>query len=565
MVFFICRANLFPLVSFVCASLWSEVFAEKTFFLGSRQQHMSADGLRAGRADLLHDLEQIAGREHRVATEGRVERLEDAIQPIFAAMPKNEHDRLDSAGVRYLLHRHFVQRHGWIVKGLDNGGSSWNSSSPVAVFEGHADEHRDVFEARLAENGFSLHQVAVFAATLEALVHDENRARLDTAYRVTGFENTTRELQSSEVDLVIRAFMLMFVQATNLTSVTVADFERMSSDALELYPTWPDTEQFAYGVRRVVLESVPEEEHQSWSTTLKVVEAIGERYGRWQDKECRDLKAMLLQMEDQGTGRVRLDKFYGSAFTDQNWQFLESIPYLRQLGALDESDPQQMKVIIPNYVNSPANCVASAGFYDVCCIDECEALMGKLETQIRAADATPEQIAKIVASLPSATVDAPRNLGVNLRKRLDDIASQHNGRVPLHGRLFAQWMHHAFPRECTYPHVSGTTRRLTQEDWIQQSSEPLVASAAEIEQLLAETKGADVQIAGYEPSMPWSPEEELFVCRPSLQVTEPKRDMFASCSFSLMSVLAAFFLAVARHNYAKPHFTPNLPVQKYFV
>ena len=36
---------------------------------------------------------------------------------------------------------------------------------------------------------------------------------------------------------------------------------------------------------------------------------------------------------------------------------------------------------------------------------------------------------------------------------MEQVASHHGGKVPLHGRLFAQWLHHAFPRECPYPHV----------------------------------------------------------------------------------------------------------------
>ena len=39
--------------------------------------------------------------------------------------------------------------------------------------------------------------------------------------------------------------------------------------------------------------------------------------------------------------------------------------------------------------------------------------------------------------------------------RLDEIASLHAGPVPLHSRLFRQWMHHAYPRECPYPHEAG--------------------------------------------------------------------------------------------------------------
>merc|ERR1719388_238014 len=39
---------------------------------------------------------------------------------------------------------------------------------------------------------------------------------------------------------------------------------------------------------------------------------------------------------------------------------------------------------------------------------------------------------------------------------LGEIAAVHGGRVPLHGRLFAQWLHYAFPRDCPFPHKAGT-------------------------------------------------------------------------------------------------------------
>ena len=35
--------------------------------------------------------------------------------------------------------------------------------------------------------------------------------------------------------------------------------------------------------------------------------------------------------------------------------------YLRQLGALDESDAETLRVIVPNYILGPSNCVASSG------------------------------------------------------------------------------------------------------------------------------------------------------------------------------------------------------------
>lgn len=49
--------------------------------------------------------------------------------------------------------------------------------------------------------------------------------------------------------------------------------------------------------------------------------------------------------------------------------------------------------------------------------------------------------------MASDTVAAPRELSEGLRVRLQEVAALHGGKVPIHGRLFAQWMHHAFPRE----------------------------------------------------------------------------------------------------------------------
>jgi len=54
----------------------------------------------------------------------------------------------------------------------------------------------------------------------------------------------------------------------------------------------------------------------------------------------------------------------------------------------------------------------------------------------------------------SSTYDTPpRHLPSQLEDKLYEVAARHGGRVPLHGRLFAQWMHFAFPLECPYPQV----------------------------------------------------------------------------------------------------------------
>merc|ERR1719166_968264 len=90
----------------------------------------------------------------------------------------------------------------------------------------------------------------------------------------------------------------------------------------EVYPSWKDTQKWVREVRRQVLDST-EDSRTSFNTTVRVVEAIAEQYGRWEDKECLDLKESLIKLEDGETGRVRLGAFYQAAL-DGAWQFSES-------------------------------------------------------------------------------------------------------------------------------------------------------------------------------------------------------------------------------------------------
>merc|ERR1719454_1707864 len=53
-------------------------------------------------------------------------------------------------------------------------------------------------------------------------------------------------------------------------------------------------------------------------------------------------------------------------------------------------------------------------------------------------------------------------MSAKFHTRLEEISSRGNGRVPLHGRLFAQWLHYAFPHQCPFPHAAGSLRPQTQ-------------------------------------------------------------------------------------------------------
>jgi hypothetical protein len=173
-------------------------------------------------------------------------------------------------------------------------------------------------------------------------------------------------------------------------------------------------------------------------------------YGKWQNADCIAMKEHLMSFDLKRTGRVPLDLFYAQP-PDSIYHFHESVQYLQSIGALDNSSGAMPQVRIANYVLGPTNCIARSAFYSVCCLNECEHLMNEIEGKVQAPIAATEQLLRIASGLTSHSVDAPRQLSKDLVDKLQRIADQHEGAVPIHGRLFAQWLHFAFPNECPYP------------------------------------------------------------------------------------------------------------------
>merc|ERR1719163_2774593 len=195
--------------------------------------------------------------------------------------------------------------------------------------------------------------------------------------------------------------------------MTLKGAQGLIKEMPEIFLAWRETQKFVREVRRKLAK---EDQSVSFALLVKIAETIGEQFGKFQDAECKGLKAALVKMEDRGTGRVRLSDFYKPAANgvDRSWQFQESIGYLRQVGTLDESNSDEPRVMLTNYLTSQANCIASSDYYSVCCIDECEDLMVHLEKSLAAPEATPARIAELISALPSSSVAAPRTLSATL-------------------------------------------------------------------------------------------------------------------------------------------------------
>jgi len=498
----------------------------------------------------------------------RVKEIEDQLAPMYAALPKNAHGKLGHTTVRYALHRLFVQRHGWFVKGLHGtmGSNRSNVSSTVGLLKEQVPAYiQGLFEQRLNGTGFGIHEMSVLAATIEHLVHNEAVKRLSDALRLQNLLPTDM-LTLDQVESALDMYMAAYIIGENLGNMTYDQAMWMLEDMPYVCAAWNDTQEFVRSVRRKITESDSSADQKASGTfdfaiVARMAVRIGEQFGIFQDKKCQQMKEGLLEFEDKMPGRVRLSRFWKSAL-DGEWQFQESKGYLKQLGALDESNLENPRVIIPNYMSSTSNCLASSSFYSVCCHDECEGLMGHLEQEIAAPEANAERIIDLVSKLSSTTVAAPRTLSQDLILKLNQIAIEHGGTVQIHGRLFSQWMHHAFPRDCPYPHVTGTTNPLTPDEWLAATGEEGVASHEEIKHHIE--KNLNNPNSFEEDPLPWVHEEELLFHRPA-RAQKPFETTPFVRNGVIFSALAAFAFSILKFAVSLSKEGPGKKHEKHLV
>jgi len=272
----------------------------------------------------------------------------------------------------------------------------------------------------------------------------------------------------------------------------------------------------------------------SFQDAHQVVGGITKTFQAYWQSECAGMKESLMAMDKHSTGRVPLARFYSTAI-NTDWRFGESEAYLRELGALDESSSWLgAQVIIPNYLQATSNCIVSSAHYLVCCQAECESLMGEIESAIQTPEALPETILNIVRKMTSqATLDhdEPAHLDGNMVEQLNKVAKNHGGKVPLHGRLFAQWLHYVFPHECPFPHKSGVTSATTPFEY----GNNHLASSDDMKKHASNTTALDISVTKEELQWmsQWSADEELMM------------DYSDGQSWSYLFVLCTMLLAVA--------------------
>jgi len=446
----------------------------------------------------------------------RATEIERKMAKTYQALPKNENGRLAPATVRYIVHNYFQKEHGWLIEGLDPTTVRANASEihSASIIQNKAPGILEaILEERQAERGLALHDAVAMIASLEHLIFDEAVVLLERAYALNNFQSGDM-LDEIGLHEVLRSYLLLFRQGQS-ANLFDGDLHRSIKARYSTKAGWQEIVSYEQDVQhdydfnaKMKVNPFVERKY-SFEEASQMVINLAEGYGKWQNADCRDMKEHLMRLDTRGNGRIPLDTFYRSD-AGSAYEFTESREYLRDVGALDESLTSNPSVLIANYLAGPSNCIASNSYYSVCCLSECEHLMNDIEGQVRGPAATTSQLLSMLSNMSSTTVDAPRTFSPYMISRLGQISDQNAGTIPIHGRLFGQWLHYAFPHECPLP-VTGQTA-LTPSAWLNGAA---IGSVEEREQHIQTAE--HMEVAGEQTmDADWTEEEILpFVERPA--------------------------------------------------
>merc|ERR1740121_2869687 len=349
----------------------------------------------------------------------RTEVVREQLMSIWKTLPKTPEGRVEWRFVRYTAHRHFMHRFGVMVRGLEptiqvnasNSGEAdiLNREAPALAKQ-----------LSSAKHGFSLQDAAVMIAALEQLLFDSDSVVLEKVY--TKNQISMSDLISREkLQALIVDYIVYWMLGDDIEGAEILLAHRNMLD--EHIPHWQAISTMVTGSVRTLEYSRQKAPRKgaahttfqgqySFEDALEVAGDIGRNFAFFWESQCQDIKTSLLALDKTGSGRVRLPDFYG-ANKDGEWRF-----------------------------------------------GECEEMMGYVEAAIGSPVGSVEDVLRVAENLTNGD-DERAKLDDSLRTQLSKIAGNHGGKIPLHGRLFAQWLHYAFPSECPFPHVAGSAAALT--------------------------------------------------------------------------------------------------------
>lgn len=495
----------------------------------------------------------------RQVKEVHLQRLREKLEPMWRSLPKNEHGLLDRRSLRYAVHRHFLQTYGLAIVGLEPPQINGSHEEVVLLTEFAPSFVRSVLEGKAAKDGFSFEDAVVLCATLEQLIRSGNRALLEVAYRARG-KAASAEVDEEELKKIMSSYVLRWLLGQD--GADAQEYEANQTLLEASVEHWNAIVEYVHGqvdafeFEREKVPSELKERESRWNPLSRrfsfvdaeaVVGAITTTFGGYWETECARIKGSLMAMDTKKTGRVKLSHFHGAALAGE-WRFSESKEYLRELGALDESSKWHgPSVIITNYMQAASNCIVFQDHYRVCCVNECEAYLSDLEEAIGAPSAPQQVILQHIANMTTSLDDERPRLTKQLVKQLTRIATAHGGEVPLHGRLFSQWLHYVFPHDCPFPHKAGTVKTRTPNEFgheFMATEEEMVAhTTEELQQRSTDVKPQELDASWMTL---WSEEEELLAQNMRLRAPWESTVATPLAGLALLSAVVAFLVLGGR-------------------
>jgi len=393
--------------------------------------------------------------------------MEAAMQSTYKALPKNRQGLLPHNAAAYMVQKYVMQVYHYSIRGLGPDPSITESDASDHSNKHHRTSAPEMLEALLesrhAGQGLGLRDAATLAIMMHRLVMDHDVALIYKAFKSLSYMEMLREdeeeLSVPDVVKVIQAWQWMHRHDFSTEKDTFVDHMLAPVHAMHEFgflAKWLMEAKF-YRERHIM--NPFKAKTLSMADTVQLAHTVTVEMGTWQDHDCQAMKRYLIKLDPDGNGRVRLDALYKEPEADdihgeQVFRFSESQDYLRSVGGLDECDPSQAQVLISNYLLGPANCYRSNAFHTFCCLNECDAVLTEVERALGGPSAKPDVLLPLLGNLTTASMDETQPFSASLLQKLSSVAAHNGGEVPLHGRLFAQWLHFAFPYECPYPHVT---------------------------------------------------------------------------------------------------------------
>eukprot|EP00928_Gymnodinium_smaydae_P039625 TRINITY_DN2702_c0_g1_i2.p1 TRINITY_DN2702_c0_g1~~TRINITY_DN2702_c0_g1_i2.p1 ORF type:complete len:570 (-),score=103.34 TRINITY_DN2702_c0_g1_i2:89-1798(-) len=428
-------------------------------------QHEAKSRFHIGDAEFQHAMEAIMGcgsLDGNIVGHRDLASVQQTLEPMWRVAPKNGEGRIEWRMVRYLAHRYFMKTSSLLIRGLEPARQVNDSHAGSAdILSNRVPSLVDVLEGKRSSRGFSLEDTVALIATLEQVIFDSESSLLENAYTRHG-RAIGSSLNHRELNDILTTYMINWMIPDDANTVDI--LIKKPFLLKEAIPQWDSIKHLVEGLakgmelsRKFVTrpgQGINTMEHRySFHDAHEAVASITKTFASFWEAECQSIKTSLVALDKSGTGRIALSDFYAANAAGE-WRFGESEAYLRELGALDETSPRDKYVVIPNYLLGANNCIITNSHYFVCCVNECEEVLNEIEESIGSSVASPEDIMRPLSNMTNFD-DEPLKITVALRTQLERVAETHGGKFPVHGRLFAQWLHYLMPRECPFPHRAG--------------------------------------------------------------------------------------------------------------